>query len=73
MTKTDEVPRTWLGYVEQGEWWRPSGRPWTRIAEMDPAWRYNASRWLERRASAFLSNATHSMMVFLLVEKSQMS
>lgn len=73
MTRTDEIPRTWLGYVEQGEWWKPNGKPWIRIAEMDKAWRFNASRWLDRNAARFLNRATDSMMVFLAAELPGMS
>lgn len=73
MTKTDEVPCNWLDYVEQGEWWRPNGRPWIRISEMDKPWRYNASRWMERNAARVLGNATHTMMNFLIVYGSDMT
>lgn len=41
---------TWVDYLAQGEQWKPSGRPMVAIADMDPEWRYNASRWLERKA-----------------------
>lgn len=37
-------------YLNQSEKWAPKDRPSLLIAEMDPEWRYNASRWMEKRA-----------------------
>jgi len=45
--------RTTFRYLEQGEAWKPNGRSAVHIRDMDDRWRYNASRWLERRAKAF--------------------
>lgn len=43
---------SWSEYLNQGEKWQPNGRPMVAVADMDPEWRYNASRFLERRAAA---------------------
>jgi hypothetical protein len=43
---------TYAEYINQGEKWQPNGEPVVAIADMDPEWRYNASRWLERNAKA---------------------
>lgn len=37
-------------YLNQRTWWIPKDRQKIKIREMDPEWRYNASRFLERRA-----------------------
>lgn len=42
---------SWLDYLDQDEQWMPDGRPMVRVADMDPEWRFNASRWLERNAA----------------------
>ncbi|PZG12455.1 hypothetical protein C1I95_25750 [Micromonospora craterilacus] len=42
---------SWFEYLNQDRQWQPNGRPLVEIADMDPAWRYNASRWLEKRAA----------------------
>lgn len=41
-------------YLNQTEWWlpKPPRRP-IHVADMDPQWRHNAARWLERRAVAW--------------------
>lgn len=41
---------SWFEYLNQGEQWKPNGRPPGPIADMDPEWRHNAARFLERRA-----------------------
>lgn len=46
---------TWSEYLDQGKQWKPEGRGLVAIAVMDPEWRYNASRWLERHAAPFAS------------------
>jgi hypothetical protein len=46
---------TWVQYLDQGEQWKPNGRPMVRIDGMDPEWQYNASRWLERHATRIAS------------------
>src|SRR4030095_5207054 len=38
----------------------PNGQPTIRIADMDPQWRYNASRWLERNAEAKAATCSHA-------------
>lgn len=40
-------------YLSQGQIWVPKDRPNLPIIDMDPAWRRNAARWLERRAKHF--------------------
>jgi hypothetical protein len=42
---------TWVQYLDQGERWKPNGRPMVRIDGIGLEWRYNASRWLERHAA----------------------
>jgi len=37
--------------LNQGEVWFPKGRPRVAIADMDPEWRFNTARFLERRAA----------------------
>lgn len=37
-------------YLNQGKWWIPEDGQKILIRDMDPEWRYNASRLLERRA-----------------------
>lgn len=41
----------WNDYLDQSEKWYPDGKPIVLVADMDPEWRYNASRWLERNAA----------------------
>lgn len=58
MTTTENTSRDqqWLAtyyYLSQGERWLPNGRPSVAIADMDQEWRFNAARWLERRAASF--------------------
>jgi hypothetical protein len=49
----EEQALTTYAYLNQGDMWIPkTGHP-MRIADMDPEWRYNASRWLEKRAEHF--------------------
>lgn len=48
----------WLDYLDQGEKWKPDGRPMVAITDMDVEWRYNASRWLERRAAVIAARYT---------------
>lgn len=40
-------------YFRQDKLWLPNGKPPVQITDMDAEWRYNASRWLERRARHF--------------------
>lgn len=40
----------WIEYLDQSKVWRPNGKPLTPIADMDEEWRFNASRFLDRRA-----------------------
>jgi hypothetical protein len=47
---------TWDWYLDQGEQWKPNGKPMVAIADMDPEWRFNASRWLERNAEKIASD-----------------
>lgn len=44
---------SWTEYLDQGEQWKPNGKPMVRIDSMDPTWRLNASRWLVRNAKVF--------------------
>lgn len=48
--------RVWYDYFNQGEAWKPDGRPLTRIADMSHEWRLNCVRFLERRAVAYANN-----------------
>lgn len=60
VTKPDELveyeklARATFAYFNQDSVWIPKDRQPVRIADMDPEWRYNASRWLERRAEHFV-------------------
>jgi hypothetical protein len=40
-------------YLSQADAWKPKGRPAVAVATMDPDWRRNAARWMERRAGYF--------------------
>lgn len=55
-TEIDDIKRkglAYFAYLDQGKTWVPKRpRPPLPVAEMDDAWRYNASRWLERRAGS---------------------
>jgi hypothetical protein len=42
---------SWFEYLTQGEKWQPNGKPAVAIADMDPEWRYNTARYLERHAA----------------------
>jgi len=42
-------------YLNQRQWWLPNGRSAVPIKSMDKAWRFNASRWLERHSERFMS------------------
>jgi hypothetical protein len=42
---------SWFEYLIQDKQWQPNGKPMVAIADMDPEWRYNAARFLERRAA----------------------
>jgi hypothetical protein len=42
---------SWFEYLTQGEKWKPNGKPLVAIADMDPEWRFNAARYLERHAA----------------------
>jgi hypothetical protein len=46
----------WDWYLDQGEQWKPNGKPMVQVADMDPEWRFNASRWLERNAEKIVSD-----------------
>lgn len=48
----DRVNAATRAYLDQGKWWIPKDGEKVRICDMDPEWRYNASRFLERRAAA---------------------
>ncbi|MFG1659031.1 hypothetical protein ACGFIY_21115 [Micromonospora chersina] len=41
----------WCDYLTQGQVWYPAGKRPVAIAAMDPEWRYNSARLLERRAA----------------------
>jgi hypothetical protein len=41
----------WDRYLDQGEQWKPNGKPMLPIADMNDKWRRNAARWLERNAA----------------------
>lgn len=58
----------WREYLDQDRVWKPDGRPMVAIADMDPEWRYNASRWLERRAARIASAYSSSVDLRLSVE-----
>jgi hypothetical protein len=52
-------------YLGQGEVWLPNGKPSIPIADMDPEWRYNAARWLERRAIYFAMSYSYGEIISL--------
>jgi hypothetical protein len=58
----------WDRYLDQGEQWMPDGKPMVAIADMDPEWRYNASRFLERRAAVFASKYSTCEALRLVAE-----
>lgn len=58
--KPRERGMPWSRYLDQGEQWKPNGKPMIRITEMDLPWRYNASRWLERNAAGIARKYTLS-------------
>lgn len=47
---TVQTDMQWFDYLNQGQKWQPNGKPMVAIADMDPEWRFNAARFLERRA-----------------------
>jgi hypothetical protein len=48
----------WDRYLDQGVQWKPNGRPMAAVTDMDPEWRFNASRWLERNAAKIAPKCT---------------
>ncbi len=42
--------RFWFMYLRQSTKWKPRASKAVSISEMDDSWRYNAARWLLRRA-----------------------
>ncbi len=42
-----------VAYFNQGTWWKPDGRPYVRIADMDDAWRNNCVQFLLRHARGY--------------------
>jgi hypothetical protein len=42
---------SWFEYLTQDKQWQPNGKPPVAIADMEPEWRYNAARYLERHAA----------------------
>jgi hypothetical protein len=57
------VSTSWL--LHQREWWKPKDKPTVRIKEMDPEWRYNCLRYLERRAPRLAFAEQWHMIGFL--------
>lgn len=51
--RTLAAPARYYRYFNQGEHWVPNGKPPVLIAEMDLAWRYNCTRFLERNAARY--------------------
>lgn len=45
--------RNMYAYLNQGKVWAPKDRPNLPVTDMDPSWRRNAARWMERRAARF--------------------
>jgi hypothetical protein len=52
-------------YLNQGKVWLPNGRPAVAIADMGREWRYNASRWMERRVEYFALAYSAGEILFL--------
>lgn len=46
--------RALYSLFQQGEVWVPRDKPAVQITDMDPAWRYNAARFLTRNAPAYV-------------------
>src|SRR5439155_14448330 len=65
--KPRERGMPWATYLDQGEKWKPNGKPMVAIADMDPEWRYNASRWLERNAKVIAAKYTSDEQLWFLV------
>ncbi len=58
----------WDEYFDQGLRWKPNGKPMVAVADMDPAWRHNAARWLERNAAAFAAKYSISVAMWFARE-----
>lgn len=52
ITDAERQALAWYHHLEQGNTWRPNGRPPLPIADMDAAWRFNAANWLLKRAAS---------------------
>ncbi|HLL68969.1 MAG TPA: hypothetical protein VK453_25140 [Micromonosporaceae bacterium] len=69
--KPANLGMSWAEYVEQGEKWKPNGRPMVAIADMDETWRFNASRWLVRNATGIAAKFARG--TYLLISTDHMS
>jgi hypothetical protein len=49
---------SWSWYFDQGEQWKPNGKPMVAVVDMDPEWRLNASRFLERNAAGYAAKCS---------------
>lgn len=47
------APARWYRYFNQTEHWVPNGKPPVQIVDMEPAWRLNCVRYLERNAARY--------------------
>lgn len=54
--------RALQAYLNQGDVWFPKDRPKVRVADMDPSWRHNAARFLERRAESLAHRYTFGLV-----------
>jgi hypothetical protein len=54
-------------YFDQGEQWKPNGKPMVAIADMDDAWRHNAARWLERNAAVLAAKYAAAVHMWFAV------
>lgn len=67
-TPRKEPGMSWFDYLNQGQVWRPNGKPPVAIADMDQEWRYNAARWLERGAVAIGQRYSLDSSLWLAVQ-----
>lgn len=65
MTTYEELARRTFAYLNQGDVWFPKGKPAVSIPNMDVEWRYNASRFLERNAAAFVHRYTWGEIIVM--------
>jgi hypothetical protein len=65
LTADEQRHLTTYRYLSQGDVWLPSGKPLIPIADMDLEWRYNASRWMERRSIYYAMSYSYGEILWL--------